>query len=143
MAHVRAPALGPQFALPPDRVVSVAHVELPVSRASPGIARRAVSDVLGAWSATAVDTALLLVSELVTNAVQHGGSDVTLDVQPMAPDRVRIGVSDGLPGAVPVVRWQDDNAEGGRGMLVVACLADAWGIDVSADRKSVWFEICA
>jgi anti-sigma regulatory factor (Ser/Thr protein kinase) len=82
----------------------------------------------------------VVVSELVTNAVRHTTAPIHLTVQ-TSVDGVRLEVSDlapRLPGP-PVL---DPQAEGGRGLAIVAGLADAWGIDpIAGDGKIVWAEL--
>ncbi|WP_406723443.1 ATP-binding protein [Streptomyces sp. GD-15H] len=86
-----------------------------------------------------VDDATLIVSELVTNAIQHsGGARVTFTMT-VRDGFLRIAVHDEMPGQ-PVVRNADDNAEGGRGLFLVDCLAVAnggtWG--TSNDGTTTW-----
>jgi anti-sigma regulatory factor (Ser/Thr protein kinase) len=111
--------------------------------ASPGTlatVRSWVREVLGGWvvAASTVDDAVLLTSELATNAVQHARSafDVTMTRQANA---IRIAVADdshrlpSLPDQVPY-------AEGGRGLLIVQALSSEWGAEpVPGDGKVVWF----
>ncbi len=103
-----------------------------------GIARRFVHDLLCAdHGADLVDTCVLLTSELVANAFRHGSTPVHLEVRCDASVGVEIRVSDGSPRA-PVVQEPDQEALGGRGMLLVAALSDAWGVDPTPDGKVVW-----
>ena len=93
------------------------------------------------------DVARLLVSELVTNAVQHTqsrrpGGTVSLAVVEMA-DGIRVEVSDeGSVRSVPVVR-DDLTATNGRGLFLVQSLADDWGYLSDADGTTVWFRLAA
>jgi anti-sigma regulatory factor (Ser/Thr protein kinase) len=91
----------------------------------------------------AAEDALLIVSELVTNAVRHGRPDVVLHLQVLG-DRVRIEVRDGserLP-LIPADRPPVDRPTG-RGLLIVAATASDWGISRLPGRpgKSVWAEV--
>ncbi len=87
-----------------------------------------------------VDTATLLTSELVTNAVLHARTMVRLTVE-LVRDGVRIAVTDGSP-ARPVVRSYGTDAPTGRGMQLVERLARRWGVDsVDGNGKTVWFEL--
>jgi len=87
-----------------------------------------------------IETALLLVSELVTNAVTHGDGKPLLDINVRA-DQVKVAVSDAAPGA-PQVQHGSVLAENGRGMLLVETLADRWGVEArSPEGKTVWFEL--
>ncbi len=85
------------------------------------------------------DTAVLLTSEIVTNALLHGCGAVRLGVQAIGL-AVRVEVGDDEPRH-PRTPAQDDDAEGGRGMLIVDALASAWGVIDNALGKIVWFEI--
>ena len=87
----------------------------------------------------AVDTLLLLTAELVTNAVVHGRSEVTLALTP-SPRRVRVSVGD-ENARLPQRRDADPGALDGRGLVLVEALADRHGIDVSPDGKIVWFDL--
>lgn len=92
---------------------------------------------------TVVEDMLLLVSELVTNAVRHGEPEVSLRLA-LRPDRVRIDVYDGSD-VMPVVPAGQPSIDRptGRGLLIVAATAADWGIERSGDRpgKTVWAEL--
>ena len=90
------------------------------------------------------ETVVLLVSELVSNAVQHGGphdslATVGLEVETRS-DRVRVEVADAGTGAP---RPGDGAVEhpSGRGLLLVEALASRWGCEQLPVGKTVWFEI--
>ena len=87
----------------------------------------------------------LLVSELVANSVEHSGAGpddlIGLDVH-VRDGRIRVEVSDGgtgfqLPLTPTSHPWE---AEYGRGLLIVDCVADAWGVS-KGKRSIVWFEL--
>lgn len=89
----------------------------------------------------------LLASEVVTNALVHGDTDVDVHVRGY-PDRVRVEVRDSDPSpAVPIGNGsgpgtaQTEEAEGGRGLVIVSLLASAWGNSPSGRGKTVWFEL--
>ncbi|MGH8860062.1 MAG: ATP-binding protein [Jatrophihabitantaceae bacterium] len=86
---------------------------------------------------------LLLVSELVTNAVRHGSPEVVLVLHVLA-DRVRVEVQDGSD-ELPVVPARRPSAERptGRGLLIIAATAVDWGVELRSDRpgKVVWAEL--
>lgn len=82
---------------------------------------------------------VLLVSELVTNAVVHARPPVHLSID-IDRWRTRIEVSDAV-GRVPHARSADRGAPGGRGLALVETLATQWGTTMSDDGKSVWFEL--
>jgi anti-sigma regulatory factor (Ser/Thr protein kinase) len=93
------------------------------------------------------DAAALLVSEALTNAVDHAATAVRLDV--FAGDGLLVWVSDSNPRPVPTPRAADEPEafgpardpapEHGRGLAVIAAVADRWGIDQRPDGKTVWF----
>jgi serine/threonine-protein kinase RsbW len=86
-----------------------------------------------------LDDIELVTSELVANAVKHGGGEIDLGLA-AGPGRVRLTVtSDAGPGE-PQVRPPTSEGEGGRGLAIVAALADQWGWDRDDDRLSVWAE---
>ena len=81
----------------------------------------------------------LLISELVTNAVRHGGgSDVTVKL--VVTSSIEASVHDygrGAPRPCPADVWDD----GGRGLQLVGELADAWGTRADDSGKWVWFRV--
>lgn len=89
------------------------------------------------------DDALLLTSELVTNAVLHGRSEVCVEIEGEVDADggvVRISVLDEnsrRPAQVP----QDPDALDGRGLALVHAIADRWGVEERPMGKAVWFEL--
>ena len=106
-----------------------------------GRARHELEDALAAAdldSGTSGDL-MLLVSELVTNAVRHARSDrfeVHLDVN---PDRLRLEVHDEGPGFDPKIAPSDDGT-GGYGLYIVDRLASRWGVERDAGGV-IWVEL--
>jgi anti-sigma regulatory factor (Ser/Thr protein kinase) len=92
-------------------------------------------------STESTETALLLTSELVTNAVLHAGGKPVLDVD-VQPERLRVTVTD---GGAPLPETPTNPApldESGRGLFLVETLSDRWGSEQHAPAgKSVWFEL--
>ena len=86
-----------------------------------------------------VDTAVLLVSELVTNAVRHARGPCALVVN-VAGDEVELSVEDGDPH-VPVAGGRHRLEESGRGLLLVGALAERWGVRAVPGGKSIWFSL--
>ena len=106
----------------------------------PGQARRAVAECAARLGLDeVVDDLLLVVSELVTNAVRHGAPPVRLELHADA-DVVRVAVGDGEP-ALPEARDVDDDAEGGRGMVLVELLAREHGVREQPPGKTVWASV--
>lgn len=104
-------------------------------------ARRFTARTLRRWKVQeAADAVLLVVSELVTNALVHTQGPVRLDLV-LRGDRVRVSVSDSSPRAPAkpvIVDWE---ATGGRGLLLVEAMSDAFGSVPVAGGKQVWSEI--
>ena len=117
-------------------------VALPCDEHSPAQARRFVREVLTEGNGLRVlDEALLLTTELTTNAVLHAGTDLEVSVK-IEPDAVLIRVADQMPGLVTTERRDsDDLGEGGRGLYLVDALAETWGTTHTAYGKTVWFTL--
>ncbi|ESP99469.1 ATP-binding protein [Streptomyces sp. CHA1] len=91
------------------------------------------------------DTLILIVSELVTNAVVHTGSPAVLRIQlPAAPGcppgTVRVEVAD-ASAQPPLQRHADREETNGRGLELVDGLADRWGWQPEGEGKRIWCEI--
>jgi anti-sigma regulatory factor (Ser/Thr protein kinase) len=126
-----------------DRRPESARIALPRSPASVGAARRFIAARTTAWSfPEPVGSQLVLIgSELVTNAVLHARSELTLTLE-LRDGRIRISVRD-RSKAPPTLRHYQPDALTGRGLGVVATLSDSWGISTAADGKVVWAEVAA
>ncbi|MET9968220.1 PAS domain S-box protein, partial [Streptomyces sp. NPDC006356] len=117
----------------------------PVGR-SVASARSFVRDTLQGWGfADIVDDAVVLTSELVTNAVVHAGTSA--DVLCLrSDDGVRIEVADRYPEReIPLqghpVNMGSPDREGGRGLQLCAALAGRWGVEYTPTHKQVWFQL--
>ncbi|MFF3904980.1 SpoIIE family protein phosphatase [Streptomyces sp. NPDC001848] len=117
----------------------------PVGR-SVASARSFVRDTLQGWGfADIVDDAVVLTSELVTNAVVHAGT--AADVLCLrSDDGVRIEVADRYPEReIPLQSTAIDmgspDREGGRGLQLCAALAGRWGVEYTPTHKQVWFQL--
>jgi PAS domain S-box-containing protein len=116
----------------------------PVGR-SVATARTFVRDTLQGWGFTdVVDDAVVLTSELVTNAVIHAGT--AADVECLRhPEWVRVEVSDRYPEReLPpqdATRQPGPDHEGGRGLMLCSALASRWGVVYTGARKQVWFQL--
>ena len=82
-----------------------------------------------------VESAELLISELVTNALRYGTGEAVVFRLVLVADAFVIEVDDGSPGR-PQVREAGPEEESGRGMLLVSAVADEWG--VSPDGTRTW-----
>jgi|1185.fasta_scaffold205717_2 anti-sigma regulatory factor (Ser/Thr protein kinase) len=85
-----------------------------------------------------VDSAVLLTSELATNAVEHAHSAYQIEVRHL-PDAVRVELSNDEPQMLPAMTEPHDT--GGRGLHLVDALASRWGTESRPDKKVVWFEL--
>lgn len=113
---------------------------LPCELASASEARRLVASTLRDWSRpSAIDDACLVVSELVTNAVIHAGTECTLTLR-LGADDVLIEVGDTGHGT-PEPQLLRPSVPGGHGLRVVSALSTAWGIVPSDLGKSVWVRL--
>jgi anti-sigma regulatory factor (Ser/Thr protein kinase) len=123
-----------------DERVSRATWQLPPTARSVPQARRHVASTLERWHLDdLVETASLLTSEVVTNAVLHARTAMTLTVEHDG-DGVRVSVSDGSP-VPPALRRHSDLATTGRGLRLLDQLADAWSVNDNKHGKSVWFTL--
>ena len=116
-----------------------AEQELPASREAPAIAREFLRAACCAEHHNEVlEDAVLLVSELVTNSILHGGPPVVVAID-CDVESLRVRVRDGssaLPTPVEAKRVD----EGGRGLAIVANVSDDWGVERQGDdSKHVWF----
>jgi anti-sigma regulatory factor (Ser/Thr protein kinase) len=130
-------------------VATAAYQPEPTAAAA---ARRFVRDTLQTWlvsgdTATGhglVDDAVLLTSELVTNAVVHAGTPVEVTCK-LTGGGVEVVVSDGHPAKLVPEPPENEHIPAertsGRGLLLPAALASAWGVTYGQSAKAVWFRI--
>lgn len=96
---------------------------------------------LGGIDAKTLETARLLVSELVTNGITHGGTDSPLEVEVVVSDRgLRVDVIDHGTGFARRPGTDEPDYSGGWGLFLVEELSDRWGI-VRNGNTCVWFEL--
>ena len=121
------------------------QITFPPAWQAPGLARRATREVLAAWRlAHLEEAAILLVSELVTNAVRHagtGGAPVILRLETTGT-WLRIEVHD-ADARGPQPRTPTGLDESGFGLVLVEAVADKWGVHRTAAGKTVWAELDA
>ena len=119
---------------------------LPFTASSVGVARRhLVSDLIEAGiCGAAVGDAALVISELLSNALQHGaplpGSGIRAAWDAEA-DSVRVSVSDGGGLTRPELGEPTPATTGGRGLRIVERLSRRWGTLCDADGTTVWAEV--
>jgi anti-sigma regulatory factor (Ser/Thr protein kinase) len=147
-----------------DLVATAAYQPVPAAAAA---ARRFVRDTLGSWDLTGdgdgddrddqdsrgdrdalVDDAVLLTSELVTNAVLHAGTPVQVTCRLLGdgPDRsLEIAVLDRCPAQLrpdlPHTAGEAADRTNGRGLQLPSELASAWGVTYAREAKAVWFRM--
>jgi len=115
--------------------------EIPADVTAPARARRLCERACRAWSLESlVVDCNLLVSELVTNAVVYGSGPIVLEIG--RRDRgVRVSVTDGARTGEVAAQDVFDDAEGGRGLAIVATVAARWGSHRDEEGTRVWFEL--
>ncbi|MEU9149027.1 SpoIIE family protein phosphatase [Streptomyces sp. NPDC048417] len=107
-------------------------------------ARQHLRELLHDWgSPDQVDSAVLLVSEMLTNVLVHTDADALLlaEVCGQAPGRrLRVEVTD-VGDDLPHKRRPGELASSGRGLVLIELLAEAWGVEPRGEGKSIWFEL--
>jgi anti-sigma regulatory factor (Ser/Thr protein kinase) len=139
-----------------DLVATAAYQPVPAAAAA---ARRFVRDTLGSWDLAGngddrdgrtalVDDAVLLTSELVTNAVLHAGTPVLVTCRLLGdgPHRLlEIAVLDRCPAQLhpdlPHTVGEAAERTNGRGLQLPSELASAWGVTYAREAKAVWFRM--
>ncbi|MFJ9904144.1 SpoIIE family protein phosphatase [Streptomyces sp. NPDC101152] len=133
------------------------YATLPGSAVAPGSARALLRAALTEWAKEQrpgaehltdrlADDAVLVASELVTNAVVHAGTDVELDCRlEETSGALVVEVCDQHPSRAP--RGSDaevpyETPEYGRGLRLVATLAESWGVTYRTGAKTVWARLC-
>jgi anti-sigma regulatory factor (Ser/Thr protein kinase) len=121
------------------------HADLPADPRAVSEARRLVRDAIRFWNLSVdEDIALLITSELVTNAITHGSETASAMIALTTTgelDCLRVEVFD-TSFATPVIKNDPLSAdEHGRGMLLVDSLATTWGWDLTAAGKVVYFTL--
>ena len=115
---------------------------LPPVPASVPEARRLVRDLLVTVGRDDLEeTAALLVSEVVTNALLHAGTPILVAAR-LEGRQLRVEVGDGSPH-LPVPRQYASTAGTGRGLRMLEQLVDDWGVERHSDGKTVWFTLSA
>jgi len=124
-----------------------ARLDLPVNRPdAPRYARRAARMMLAGWGFQDprwLDDAELVVSELVTNAVRHGGGLIELRLE-AHDEAILVSAADGS-SVVPRRRAPDGGPrdDGGRGIAIIEEFAQDWGVENHEGGKRVWVRLAA
>ena len=126
--------------MPRDTLSSVTALDLPPSTESVPVARRFARREAHDSQAD-VDTVVLLVSEVVTNAILHARSDIRLNIESRG-DLVRVEVRDASP-LTPRLHHFRLTSGTGRGLRMLERLSRSWGVepDPAGAGKVVWFEV--
>jgi anti-sigma regulatory factor (Ser/Thr protein kinase) len=118
--------------------------ELPASAVCVALARHRARAQLALWAFDddTCDAVVLVISELVTNAIIHTSSESVVCELRDGADTLRIEVHDqGRGGLIPGARRASE-AECGRGLLLVEELSAAWGVeDTPLGTRAVWAEV--
>lgn len=109
--------------------------------ASVAATRHFVEALLAGCDASVRERAVLLASELATNAVAHAGGDFVVEVRVESAE-IFLAVRD-TSAARPRRRSPGPTDPGGRGLQIVDALADEWGVDDHRDGKTVWCRLMA
>jgi hypothetical protein len=114
---------------------------LPAGTMAVPVARRFATDALRSWQfpTETVEIAELVVSELVGNAVEHGGGAAEI-VLTLREGTVRMAVLD-RDSSMPRVMSPTPVDDRHRGLLIISALTSAWGTDPTPAGKSVWAEL--
>lgn len=116
-----------------------ARKSFPADITTPRAARQFVGGLIGGPEEESTQVALVLTSELVTNAVMHARTPLDIRVN-VEPDQMRVDVRDHDP-TLPWRRSCSPDALGGRGLHLVDALATTWGAEPCPDGKVVWFTL--
>ena len=126
----------------PSGTERILRLALPSDASAVRLARQITRDALAAWHlAQLEETAVLLVSELVTNAVRHAADTGAVGLELASTGtQLRMEIQDGDPS------WRQmdsvaDCDESGYGFLLVDSLADRWGLRRVCAGKAVWAEL--
>ena len=126
---------------PAEQQQRLRRISLSAGPAAAGQARAEVRAAIFAWDLRVdASVAVLLTSELVTNAIRHeGGPAIVLDIG-CAGGELRVDVHD-TSRAKPALVNAPADAETGRGLMLVATLSDDWGCYRTRAGKAVYFEL--
>jgi anti-sigma regulatory factor (Ser/Thr protein kinase) len=113
------------------------QLSLPAEAGSVPVARHFLTELVARWHLGSAPDAELALSELVTNAIEHGAGPV--EVRFVRQDRaLQIDVTSSATGSLPRVLEPPDTAVSGRGLMVVDALAADWGHRNGQGHVTVW-----
>jgi anti-sigma regulatory factor (Ser/Thr protein kinase) len=122
-------------------VLQKRRVTLPAEPAAVGAARRQVQATIQAWDVPVDESvAMLLTSELVTNAITHEAGESLTIVITCAYGQLHVDVHD-TSCTLPVPMDGPPDAETGRGLMIVANLCSSWGYYRTPTGKAVYFTL--
>ncbi|MFD9068867.1 ATP-binding SpoIIE family protein phosphatase [Streptomyces lasiicapitis] len=131
----------------PEQRARTRRTMLTIAQAEPervAGARGHLRDLLHDWAdPDQVDSAVLLVSEMVTNVLVHTDGDALLVAEVTGEEgtrRLRVEVAD-CSDDLPHKRHPGELASSGRGLVLMELLAERWGVDPRGEGKSIWFEL--
>ncbi|MGW6158022.1 SpoIIE family protein phosphatase [Streptomyces sp. NPDC055144] len=130
----------------PDAPVPARRTAMTVAQAEPervAAARQHLRELLHDWTdEDQVDSAVLMISEMLTNVLVHTDGDALLvaEVADGPARRLRAEVADASDD-LPHKRHPGELASSGRGLVLMELLADRWGVDPRGEGKSIWFEL--
>lgn len=121
--------------------MTTVRISLPAGTMAVPAARGFTSDTLHSWRVPdqTREMAELVVSELVGNAVEHGGGQAELELS-LSDGGIRVDVVDNSP-ELPILFSPDPVEDRHRGLLIVAALSTKWGSDPQGNGKTVWAEL--
>ncbi|WP_372350435.1 SpoIIE family protein phosphatase [Streptomyces sp. KL116D] len=128
--------------------VTARRTAMTIAQAEPeriAAARQQLREMLHDWAdEDQVDSAVLLVSEMVTNVLVHTDGDALMIAEVTGdgagPRRMRVEVADASDD-LPHKRRPGELASSGRGLVLMELLAQRWGVDPRGEGKSIWFEL--
>ncbi|MFL6137689.1 MAG: SpoIIE family protein phosphatase [Frankiaceae bacterium] len=125
-----------------DEPAAGVELRFALAVSAPRAARKAAEETLRRWQVeptTKVENALIVVSELVTNAVRHARTDITVRLR-CSDGRIVVEVGD-HDSRLPRLAGDTADRESGRGLHMVAALAHRWGVRPARTGKVVWVEM--
>ncbi|MGA4801428.1 SpoIIE family protein phosphatase [Streptomyces lavendulocolor] len=131
----------------PARTAAARRTAMTIAQAEPeriAAARQHLRELLHDWAdPEQVDSAVLMVSEMVTNVLVHTDGDALLVAEATGDHgkrRLRVEVAD-ASDELPHRRRPGEMASSGRGLILMEMLAHEWGVDPRGEGKSIWFEL--